>query len=95
VGATADAPVSGTDLYRLERLLERRGELLGSATGLLVAAAAAGRTFDAREQDAWDYATAKADQLGMQADNLIGYLAKRRQYPRAHYWVGGEGARLG
>jgi dTDP-4-amino-4,6-dideoxygalactose transaminase len=79
--------MSGTDLDRLERLLERRGELLDAATSMLVGVSVIGRIFDAREQDAWDYATAKADELEAEIDRLISYLTKRRQYPRAEYWV--------
>jgi len=70
------------DLDRLERLLERRADLLDASTALLICAAQDGRSFTRREQDAWDYAAGKVDDLGVQADALAEDLRQRRYYPR-------------
>jgi hypothetical protein len=70
------------DLDRLERLLERRADLLDAATGLLLAAVRAGRSFTGREQDAWEYATGKAGDLGNEIGALAEDLRRRRYYPR-------------
>jgi hypothetical protein len=73
------------DLDRLEALLERRGVLLGAATGLLRAAIRDGRPFTRREQEAWDYACGKIDELGRQFSVLAAGLAARRYCPRPSF----------
>jgi hypothetical protein len=73
------------DLDLLEGLIERRGRLLDSATGMLVAVSAQGRRFTARKLDAWDWASAKADEFAGQIDALAGSLAARRYWPRPSF----------
>ena len=73
------------DLDRLERLLERRALLLDASTRVLQVTVALGRPLTGREQDAWDYASAKTDDLGGQYDVLAASLAARRYYPRPSF----------
>jgi len=72
-----------SDFDRLELLAERRADLLDAATGMLQGVIRLGRYFNDREQSAWDYATAKADELGGQIDVLMADLATRGyRFPR-------------
>lgn len=76
----------------IEARLERRADLLGSATGMLIGVISEGREFTAREQDAWDYAAARADELGAECDSLMGLLAELGyRFPRPVHWrTGGK-----
>lgn len=69
------------DLDRLERLLERCGELLDAMTVIAVNAAAQGRSFTVREQDAWEWAEAQTGELGSKFDALAADLERRGYYP--------------
>lgn len=62
-------------------MLQRRGMLLDSTTRLLVACASEGREFTPREQDGWDWASAKVDELGANIAALAADLGRRRYGP--------------
>jgi DNA-binding IclR family transcriptional regulator len=74
---------SSHDFDAIESRLERRADLLNSATDLLIAAARQGRAFTIREQDAWDWATSRAELLRAECDVIMASLRRRGyRFPR-------------
>jgi hypothetical protein len=76
--------VSFNDRDHLDRLLERRADMLDTATGLLLAVIFLRRSFTAEEEDAWTWAMSMADEIAAQCAELMECMRRRRQLRRKH-----------